>query len=292
MFDGSYTEDVEDANFDHWEKLAALHGTGQDHMYDLDALVAGGTLMGPEEQAALERVTEGRGVDGLDVLHLQCHIGCDSITLARMGGRVTSVDFSPTALERLRDLAEQCGVEVNTIQADSRDLPHELDQSFDLVYSTIGVLCWIDDVAAWMKGVVRVLRPGGRLLLVELHPMLTMVDSVEPLVLDFPYAFDGGHVYSGTGSYANRDVDVAWTVTQFAHSLSEVVMAAADAGLTMTYLEEHVAMSFDPRGMQDAPLEADGQYRLRIGVGGQSRDGREPAYPLPVLYTFLATVST
>jgi hypothetical protein len=69
-------------------------------------------------------------------------------------------------------------------------------------------------------------------------------------------------------------------------------MAAAGAGLTMTYLEEHVAMSFDPRGMDDAPLETDGQYRLRIGVGGQSRDGREPAYPLPVLYTFLATVPT
>jgi hypothetical protein len=122
--------------------------------------------------------------------------------------------------------------------------------------------------------------------------MLTMVDSVEPLVLDFPYAFDGGHVYSGTGSYANRDADVAWTVTNFAHSLSEVVMAAADAGLTMTYFEEHVAMSRDPRGMDDASPEPDGQYRLRIGVGGQSRDGRDPAYPLPVLYTFLATVPT
>jgi SAM-dependent methyltransferase len=283
---------MEDANFDHWEQLAKLHGTGQDRMYDLEALIAGGSLMGLEEQAALARVTEGRGVDGLDVLHLQCHIGCDSITLARMGARVTSVDFSPTALARLRDLAEQCGLEVTTIEADSRDLPHELDHSFDLVYSTIGVLCWIDDVAAWMKGVARVLRPGGRLLLVELHPMLTMVDSVEPLVLDFPYAFDGGHVYSGTGSYANRDADVAWTVTNFAHSLSEVVMAAADAGLTMTYLQEHVSMSFDPRGMEDSPVEDDGQYRLRIGVGGQSGGGRDRAYPLPVLFTFLATVPT
>jgi hypothetical protein len=117
-----------------------------------------------------------------------------------------------------------------------------------------------------------------------------MVDSIEPPVVDFPYAFDGGHVYSGTGSYANRDADVACTTTQYAHSLSEVVMAAAGAGLTMTYLEEHLAMSFDPRGMEDAPLDADGQYRLRIGVGAQTGGGREPAYPLPILFTFLATV--
>ncbi len=282
---------MEDSTYAHWEQLAAFHGTGGDRMYDLDALVAGGTLMGPEERAALDRATRGRGVNDLDVLHLQCHIGCDSITLARLGARVTSVDFSPTALARLDELARQCSVDVTTVRADSRDLPHDLDGSFDLVYATIGVLCWIDDLDAWMGGVARILRPGGSLVLVELHPMLTMVESVDPLIIDFPYAFDGGHVYSGTGSYANREANVTWTTTQYAHSIGEVVMAASKAGLTMTYLEEHTAMSFDPRGMDDAPVEVDGQYRLRLGRGALEGDGRELAYPLPVLFTFLGTVA-
>ena len=277
------------SNYTHWEQLAAIHGTGTDRYYDLDALVAGGTLMGSEEKAALDRATGEHGVDGLDVLHLQCHLGCDAVTMARRGARVTGVDFSPTALHRLRELAQRCGVEVATIEADSRSLPHDLDASFDLVYATIGVLCWIDDLASWMTGVARVLRPGGTLVLVELHPLLTMVDTLDPLVLDFPYTDDGGHVFSGTGSYANRDADVDWTTTQFAHSLGEVVTCARVAGLSTTYLEEHTSMSFDPRGMVGCPLEPDGRFRLRIGVGPVAGDSRTEAYPLPVLYTLIAT---
>jgi ubiquinone/menaquinone biosynthesis C-methylase UbiE len=120
--------------------------------------------MGAEERSAVDRATAGKGVGGLDVLHLQCHIGCDAISMAREGARVTGVDFSARALERLDDLAARSGVEVNTVEADSRALPHDLDDSFDLVYATIGVLCWIDDIDAWMRGVARVLRAGGTLV--------------------------------------------------------------------------------------------------------------------------------
>lgn len=273
-------------NLDHWEQLAAVHGFGPDHYYDLDALVAGATLMGAEEAQALRLATDGAGVADLDVLHLQCHLGCDAITMARSGARVTGVDFSPTALRRLAELAERCAVSVRTVEADSRDLPHDLDDSFDVVYATIGVLCWIDDLDAWMNGVARVLRPGGTLVLVELHPLLTMIDSVDPLVVDFPYAFDGGREFSGVGSYANRDADVAWTTVQYAHGLAEVLMSARQAGLELSHLEEHLEMGFDPRGT-DFGLEADGRYRLRLGAGPSGDDLARP-YPMPVLYTLIA----
>jgi len=277
---------VDCPNLDHWEKLASLHGTGQDRYYDLDALVAGASLMGDEERRAIHRATNGTGVAGRDVLHLQCHLGCDAITLARAGARVTAVDFSPTALARVDDLARRCDVPVRTIESDSRELPHHLDGSFDLVYATIGVLCWIDRLDLWMQGATRVLRPGGRLILVELHPLLTMVDTVDPLVVDFPYNFDGPRVYSGTGSYAQPDADVAWTTTQFGHGLAEVVTAALDAGLRLAYLEEHLSMSFDPRGMDPVVDEPDGRFRLRLGAGA---DGRGAGEALPVLYTLIAT---
>ncbi len=277
---------LDGANLDHWEQLAGYHGHGDDQYYDLDKLRAGGSLMGDEELAAVDRATDGRGVTGLDVLHLQCHIGCDSVALARAGARVTSVDFSPTTLERLGELAGECGVEVATVQADATDLPHTLDGRFDLVYSTIGVLCWIDDLDAWMGGVARVLRPGGRLVLVELHPITTMVESVTPLVMDFPYGFDGPRVYSGTGTYANRDADVAWTTVQYGHSLGEVVTAALGAGLRIAHLEEHLSGSFNT-GHFDGP-EDDGRYRLRLGVGAERDGRREPACPVPVLYTLIA----
>lgn len=280
---------MDQANLEHWEQLAALHGTGPDRYYDLESLIEGATLMGDEEAAALARAAGPGGLAGLDIMHLQCHIGCDAITMARQGAKVTGVDFSPTALARLRELSIRCGVEVSTVEADSRDLPSDLEHSFDIVYATIGVLCWIDDIDEWMRGVARVLRPGGTLVLVELHPVLTMIDEIDPLVLNFPYLFDGGHSFSGTGSYANRDADVAWTTVQYAHGLAEVLMAAHGAGLATTYLEEHTSMSFDPRGMVGDGLDADGRYRLRIGLGARQGDSGASIAELPVLYTLLAS---
>ena len=271
---------------EHWERLAALHGTGEDRYYRLDDLVAGGSLMGDAETAALGRATAGAGLAGRDVMHLQCHIGCDTITMARAGARVTGVDFSATALARLRELATRCGVSVSTLEADAAALPHDVDSSFDLVYATVGVLCWIDDLDAWMSGVARALRPTGTLVLVEMHPILQMIDTIEPLDFDFPYQFDGPHQFSGVGSYANRDADVTWTTTVFAHGLAEVITAATGAGLVMTFIEEHLSMSFNPVDMSQ-PLEPDGRFRLRLGRS-PTPSGRLPE-PLPVLYTLIAT---
>jgi SAM-dependent methyltransferase len=279
--------ELDEANHEHWEALARFHGTGDDSYYDLDLLRGGGSLMGDEELAALDRATGGAAFDGAKVLHLQCHIGCDSIALARMGAHVTSVDFSRTALDRLEVLAKECGVQVETIEADATKLPASLANSFDYVYASIGVLCWIGDLEAWMHGVAQALRPGGTLVLVEIHPLATMIETLDPLVVDFPYRFDGPHVYRGTGSYANRDADVAWTTVQYAHSLGDVVTAAVSAGLTCTYLEEHVSGSFNT-GQFDGP-EDDGRYRLRLGVGEEREGTRAPAAPLPVLFTMLAT---
>jgi SAM-dependent methyltransferase len=256
--------DAHRANHEHWESLAGFHGHGDDHYYDLDLLRAGGTLMGEEELAALDRATDCRG----------------------MGATVTSVDFSRTALDRLETLAGECGVEVATLEADATALPEHLAGRFDLVYATIGVLCWIADLDAWMASVARVLHPGGRLVLVELHPIVTMVESLDPLVLDFPYAFDGPHVFEGTGTYANRDADLTWTTVQHAHCVGDVVTAAVGAGLACRYLEEHTSCSFNT-GQFEEP-EDDGRYRLRIGVGAEHDGARRAAYPLPVLYTLLA----
>src|SRR5487761_1922340 len=276
---------MDQANLEHWETLAAFHGTGRDRYYDLDRVVAGGTLMGDAEAAALELATRGGSLDGVDVLHLQCHVGADAITLARAGARVTGVDFSPIALARLSSLAAACGVEVTTVLADARDLPGSLNDSFDLVYASIGVLNWIDDLDAWMSGVARVVRHGGALALVALHPLLAMIDPIEPLVLDFPYNFDGPHAFEGTGSYANRDADVAWRTVQCAHGVAEVVTAAQRAGLRLRHLIEHTSMDFDPRAATGAGVESDGRFRVRLGDPASGASGAEP---VPVLFTLVA----
>jgi SAM-dependent methyltransferase len=268
------SEDVRETNRAHWDALAAVHG--QDDYYDAEALIGGAdTLRGHEDAAVREAVGE---VAGLDVLHLQCHIGFDSISLARRGARVTGADFSPASLEKGRALAARAGVEVEFVEADATALPSELHGRFDLVYSTMGVICWIDDLGAWMRSVHAALRPGGKLVLVEIHPLYNMIGEREPLLLDFPYAADGPRRFEEPGSYADHGAEVAVpTEIVYAHSLGETVTAAIGAGLRVDALHEHLDTDFDPRG---GVLTAEGGDRLGLRVSGER---------LPVLFTLLAT---
>jgi SAM-dependent methyltransferase len=266
--------DAIEINRSWWDAAATFHG--HDAVYDSDALIAGADSLREEEDAAV-RAAVG-SVAGLEVIHVQCHIGFDTISLARRGARVTGLDFSPAALAKAADLATRAGVEVTWVEADSTRMPPELHGRFDLAYATVGVLCWIEDVSAWMRSVAAALKPGGRLALVELHPLLMMVAENPPLKLDFPYVFDGPHRFDEPGTYADREAKLAASeCVNYAHSIGETVTAALDAGFRLDALAEHVE-STNPARPDVVTKEADGRHRLRY-------DGQ----PLPLLFTLLAT---
>ena len=249
----------------HWDALAAIHSAGGEatSYYDADALVAGRDSLTEAEHAAVEAAVGS--VAGLDVLHVQCHLGYDAISLARAGARVTGVDFSPRSLEEAAALAERCRVAIDWVLGDATALPAQLHGRFDLAYATIGVLGWIDDVGAWMRSVASTLRPGGHLVLVEIHPLYVMVGAVDPLTADFPYAHDGPRVFDEDGTYAAPSAQLEATRTvEFAHSIGEVVTAALAAGLRIDGLTEHMDVAADPRGTM-LRREADGRMRLRLG---------------------------
>ena len=267
-------DDPTSVNVRFWDALAAAHGGSGDTYYDLDALAAGRSSLSDVEEAAI-RESVG-DVRGLDVLHVQCHLGLDAVTMARRGARVTGVDFSPVALKRAAEIAARCEVQVEYVEAESTNLPTSLQGRFDLAYATIGVLCWIADLDAWMSSVRSTLRPGGRLVLVELHPLLVMVESADPFRMDMPYAFDGPHEFVEQESYAGVSSSGDGRNVNYAHSLGEVVSAAARAGLHIDALHEHLEASFDPRGDVLA-REDDGRFRLRL-----------TGKALPVLFTLLA----
>ncbi|HWT22171.1 MAG TPA: class I SAM-dependent methyltransferase [Solirubrobacteraceae bacterium] len=259
----------------HWDALADVHAQGTTAIYDAAALVSGRRQLGDAEAAAV-RAAVGDAA-GRDVLHVQCHLAYDGIVLARRGARVTGVDFSPRALAGARKLAERAGVALETVQAEATALPASLHGRFDLAYATIGVLSWIADVDAWMRSVAATLRPGGALALVEIHPIYEMLESVAPLRLDFPYAFDGPRRFDEDGSYADQDASIGATEQiAYAHALGETVTAAIRAGLAIELLQEHLDCDHDPRG-DLLPADDDGRHRLRI-------DGEV----LPVLFTLVA----
>ena len=184
-----------------------------------------------------------------------------------------------------------CSVDVATVVADAQELESPAfapwHGTFDLVYATVGLTCWIADLDAWMRGAAALLKGGGQLVLIDLHPLYCMVESLDPLVVDFPYVNDGVRHLEGTGSYANPNAALTWSTDQFAWSIGETVNAAIAAGLAVAFLDEHDASPYDPRGDVLAG-EDDGMYRLRIGSGV---DGR-PAEPLPIMFTLVVRKSS
>ncbi|WP_371797116.1 class I SAM-dependent methyltransferase [Streptomyces sp. NBC_01718] len=268
---GKPLDDELAANRALWDARARAHGTTpNDKYYDVDSFLAGRqTLYGIELELAGD-------VTGQDVLHLQCHFGMDTLNWARLGARVTGVDFSSTAIVRARELAERAGLTADFVEADTQNLPSDLADRFDLVIATYGVMCWIGDLDAWMHGAAMALRPGGRLVLVDLHPAFQTLASYEPLVADWPYGGGQPQREAVTGTYADPDLPMAsQEVVQYPHSVGEIVTAAAGAGLIVDRLGEHTEADFN--GRRILPKGPDGNYRFPFG----------DTY-LPILYSLRA----
>jgi SAM-dependent methyltransferase len=206
-------------------------------------------------------------ISGLRAVHLQCHIGTDTVSLARLGARVTGLDFSGAALAQARALAASAGVDVDFVESDLYGAPSVLPHhEFDLVFTGIGALCWLPDIRRWAEVVATLLAPGGRLFIREGHPMLWALDDErsDELVLRYPY-FERPEplVFDTDGTYVETDVSFQHTAShEWNHGLGEIVTALLDEGLTITGLTEHDRVPWDalPGQMEELP---DGEFRLR-----------------------------
>ena len=200
---------------------------------------------------------------GLDVVHLQCHIGTDTISLARLGGRVTGVDFSPSALAVARDLATAAGVEARFVESELYATPEVLPEQFDLVYTGVGALIWLPDIEGWARVVAGLLRPGGRLYVREGHPMMnTLYDGVDDDVLRVTLPYFGDHVLRWDSDVTYTDGPPIASPEQYEwnHGLGETVQAVIDAGLRVTALREHTECEW--QALKHLIKGPDGKFRL------------------------------
>ncbi len=209
-------------------------------------------------------------VQGLDIVHLQCHIGSDTLSLARLGaGSVTGLDFSRPALEAAARLAADCGAEIDYVESELYGAVAALGASrFDLVYTGIGALCWLPDIQRWAQVVSALLRPGGRLFMREGHPMLWSMSDPRPdglLVVEYPYFETDGVHFSEPHSYVDHDAPlVSPEIVSFNHGLAQVISALMAAGMHLEAIEEHDSVPWNPLGDPMEEVGA-GEYRLRHG---------------------------
>ncbi len=223
----------------------------ESHRADQAAFFRGGGLtLFPEERALLGDVA------GMALAHLFCNAGQDSLSLARLGARVTGVDISDVAIERARALAAETGLDANFACLDVYDWLRHTEQGwarFDRVYCGYGAVCWLHDLQAWARGVAAVLAPRGRFVLVEFHPASNMFDRQWRLA--HPYPAGGRRLaLPGVGDYVGesrggltpsgflpgmRQFENPEPCYLFQWGLGEVVTALASAGLTITALHEY-----------------------------------------------------
>lgn len=247
-----------------WDDRAPAHAASPD--YRVEQYVADPTFIGDVVGFDRPRLGDLTGVRGI---HLQCHIGTDTVSLSRLGAQMTGLDFSPASLAEARRLVERSGDVVDFVEADVYDAPAALGgERFDLVFTGIGALCWLPSVARWAEVVAALLAPGGRLFLREGHPVLWSLDDRRAdglLTIEYPY-FERAEplVWDEEGTYVATDARFEHNVThEWNHGLGEIVTALLGVGLQITSLEEHDSVPWDalPGQMEQVP-ERSNEWRL------------------------------
>lgn len=172
------------------------------------------------------------------ILHLQCHFGQDSISLSRLGAKVTGVDLSDKALEAAQDLAEKCGTDTQFVLSDIYNLPNVLHEKFDIVYTSYGVIGWLPDLEKWGRVIAHFLKPGRQLILVEFHPVVWMYDDDFTFV---KYSYFNDEVISQTsdGTYADHTAEIAEEEISWNHPTSDVLTGVLQANLEIRSFQEY-----------------------------------------------------
>ena len=209
-----------------WDSRVAGHMASK--FYDMEGFRAGQSSL-----KALDLELMG-SVQGLSLLHLQCHFGQDTLSWARMGAQVTGVDFSDAAVEAARQLAQELQIPARFEVADL--MSYRPDDRYDRVYTSYGVLGWLPDLNIWADLVASALKPGGRLVLVEFHPALLM-HSFSTGDVTYEY-FHHGSSETVTGSYADTGDQSERTEHFWSHSLADVMTPLLRRGLRLTDFRE------------------------------------------------------
>lgn len=249
-----------------WNARAAWH-TAHDY-YGREAFERGHATLNDIELALLGDLC------GQSALHLQCHFGLDTLSLARLGAQAVGVDFSDVAIAAAQQLAARHQLAARFVCCNVYDLPQYLERQFDLVFTSYGVIGWLPDLEAWGRIIAQSLKPGGRFVMAEFHPVVWMFDNDFACVA-YSYFKQDPIVETLTGTYADRQAPLEHESVSWNHSLAEVLGALLNAGLRLTHFQEYDYSPYDcfAHSVEAAP----GRYQIR-GLEGR----------IPMVFSLLA----
>lgn len=212
-----------------WNKRTAVHINSD--FYDNPGFTAGKNSL-PE----LDRQLLG-DIQNQTVLHLQCHFGQDSISMSRMGAKVCGVDLSDKAIEEARKLADICQTDTTFICCDVYSLTNQHQTQYDIVYTSYGTIGWLPDIQKWAAVIKHFLKPGGKLIFVEFHPVLWMYDN-DFKDVEYSYFNSAPIVETEAGSYADTNANIHAEMVTWNHGMAEVLQALMQEQMQIDYIKE------------------------------------------------------
>lgn len=216
-------------NRNSWNNRTEIHLKSE--FYDLDGFLNGKNSLNEIELDLLG------DIKGKTILHLQCHFGQDTISLNRLGAEVTGVDLSDKAIESARKIAKETHSDAKFICCDIYDLSNHLDEKFDIVFTSYGTIGWLPDLDKWAKIISGYLKPGGKFVFVEFHPVVWMFDD-DFEKIGYRYFNSGEIIETVEGTYADRNAGFQSTSVTWNHGISEVVNSLLNNGLEIKSLNE------------------------------------------------------
>ena len=212
-----------------WNNKVATHVASD--FYDVAGFLKGKSSLNSFELDLLG------DVKGKSILHLQCHFGQDTLSLGRMGAKVTGVDLSDVAIEKAKELAVQTGVEATFICCDIYDLPKYLNEQFDIVFTSYGTIGWLPDLMKWGALINQFLKPSGQFVFVEFHPVVWMFDDNFEKI-GYNYFNSGAIIETYEGTYAEKEADLSQEYVMWNHGIADVLTGLISNGLQLKTFQE------------------------------------------------------
>jgi 2-polyprenyl-3-methyl-5-hydroxy-6-metoxy-1,4-benzoquinol methylase len=223
-------KNYQSTNRDAWNKRVSAHLASD--FYDVESWKSGKTSLNEIELALLGDVS------GKSILHLQCHFGQDSLSLARIGAKVVGVDLSDEAIKTAQQLNQELGLDAQFVVSDILELIGKIGQKFDMVFTSYGTIGWLPDLNKWAETIAHYLKPNGKLIFAEFHPIVWMFDDDFERV-SYCYFNDAAIVETTSGTYADTEAPIEKTEISWNHGLGEVFQALKKNGLQVEDFKEY-----------------------------------------------------
>ena len=250
-----------------WNNKTAVHIDSD--FYDNDNFIKGKSTLNSIELDLLG------DVNGKKILHLQCHFGQDSLSLARLGAKVTGVDLSDRAIAKAQELNIKLQLDAQFICCDIYDLPNHLNDTFDIVFTSYGTIGWLPDLNKWSAVISQFLKPDGKFVMAEFHPVVWMFDTDFKEVF-YSYFNIKPIIENETGTYADQYSEIESQTITWNHPTSEVLNALINAGLEINAFNE---FDYSPYNCFNETEEFEtGKFRIKH-LGNK----------IPMIFSILAT---